>query len=251
MKNILMFFIACIASGLLFSACEMDNYDAPDGGIRGTLYDALTGLPYISEQPNGFRISSSILTWQGAESASGQAFWGKADGTFNNDKIFAGTYRVYPGSGGFYGVKQDTVVINSNQMTEHDFYVTPYVSFRDVSIVEDPNAPGTVVATFTIHANVEMAYDPVQGIDTVKTKATIRDYQFFASKRTAKVGVNAYDDDVSNVPKTLTTADLDVPIVVRKTGFKAGTTYYIRIGARCTESPDARYNMTEIFKIEI
>ena len=39
---------------LLMTSCfELDNYDAPDAGIDGTLIDIETGSPVYTEQPDG------------------------------------------------------------------------------------------------------------------------------------------------------------------------------------------------------
>jgi hypothetical protein len=206
--------------------------------------DAITGKPYISEQPNGFHVNCVSLTWEGDVRTGTQSFWGKADGTYNNDKIFAGTYRVYIANGAFHSGRVDTLEVRSKKVTVNDFTVTPYVSFSDVSIAKDPNAADGIIATFTLRTN------PVYGDDgTVSIAATIRDYFVFATKRSSKVGVNIYDSDVSVAQVRLTEEQLGIPITVRKRGFTPGT-YYIRVGARCDESPDARYNMTEIVEMK-
>lgn len=41
---------------MLATSCEIDNYDAPDAGIYGTLLDSETGTPVYTEQPDGCRI---------------------------------------------------------------------------------------------------------------------------------------------------------------------------------------------------
>jgi hypothetical protein len=234
---------------MILSSCEADNYAEPDGALSGELIDAITQKPYISEQPNGFRIRCTILEWEGDPNTGAQSFWGKADGTFNNDKIFAGTYRVLPMSGGFHPVSYDDaaiVEIRSNQVSVQNFTVTPYVSFSNVSIEKDPNTANGVIAIFTLNTNTLYEADGT----TVKSQATIRDCMLFASKRTNKVGSNAYDGDVSASAISLKEIDLGKPITVKQRGFTTGNTYYLRIGARCTESPDARYNMTEIVELQ-
>jgi hypothetical protein len=241
MKNLLLILMTGV--GVLLSSCEVDNYAEPDGIIRGTVYDAITGEPIISEQPNGFRISCNGVKWQGSLTEGGQSFWGKADGTFNSEKIFAGVYRVYL-SGPFHTTTADTVEIKSKKVSVHDFTVTPFVGFEDVSIVKDPDVAGGIIATFTVHTYPEYA------ADTVKTEANIRNYQLFASSRTRHVGINAYDGEVSTGEIALTAERLGQAIIVKKTGFRAGKTYYLRLGARCWESPEARYNFTQLVRLD-
>jgi hypothetical protein len=113
-----------------------------------------------------------------------------------------------------------------------------------VIIVKDPNVANGIMATFTVHTHIEYA------ADTVKTEATIRNYQLFASSCTRHVGINAYNGEVSIGEIALTSEELKTAITVRKTGFRVGKTYYLRLGARCWESPEARYNFTQLVKLD-
>jgi hypothetical protein len=244
MKKIL-FLIITVISGMLLSSCEADNYAEPDGALTGELIDAVTQKPYISQQPDGFEIRCTILGWEGDENTGAQKFWGKANGTFNNDKIFAGTYRVVPMTGGFHPIEADTVEIRSKQVTVHSFTVTPYVSISDVSIEKDPDVADGIIMTFSIHTNTLYEADGV----TVKSKATFASCKLFASKRTNKVGSNANDGDITLSAVTGVT-DEPQTFTVKRKGFEAGNTYYLRIGARCSESPTNGYNMTEIVELQ-
>lgn len=239
-------FLLCLAFCLSLSSCEIDNYAEPDGTLRGELIDSITRKPYISEQPNGFQISCVIQGWEGSATVGSQTFWGKANGTFNNSKIFAGVYNVYPQAGGFHtaSVKRELLEIRSKQVTAHNFTVMPYVSFSDVSITKDPDVTDGIIATFTLNTNTLYA------ADTVRSVATFRDYIVFATDRTPLVGVNYYDAEVSIGPVEAGDGILGTPITVRKRGFKPNTTYYLRVGARCKESPNAAFNMTETVTLQ-
>jgi hypothetical protein len=76
---------------LLSSCFELDNYDAPNAGINGSLIDNETGEVVYTEQPDGCRIKLLDL---GYKDPTPLYFWAKADGTFRNVALFSGEYKV-------------------------------------------------------------------------------------------------------------------------------------------------------------
>ncbi|MDR3095100.1 MAG: DUF3823 domain-containing protein [Bacteroidales bacterium] len=234
---------------LLFSGCEIDNYDEADGIITGTVMDVTTGEGLVTEQPNGFLIYCREDSWTASEEKRGQDFWGKADGTFRNTRIFKGSYSVYPKDGPFHTADIDTipVEIRSGKEAKVDFEVTPYCSFSEVIIQQSSTNSAAIVVSFKVTTNVLLGSDG----DTI-SHATIQNWRLFASNRTQFVGANVFDTDVSSMQdENLTAAQADGSVTITKTftGFKAGKTYYLRIGARCKESPQSRYNMTRVVSL--
>lgn len=234
MKKMKYIVAACLVMGGFLSSCDIDNYEMPDGTLTGNVIDEVTGEPYISEQPNGFRIRYKEISW--SDAATNQFFWGKADGTFNNTKLFAGTYEVAAVEGAFIEPETQTVDVKSGKTTTVTFKVMPYLSFSNVSVVKAGDS--SVKVTFTVTRNV--------------ASATLEDYRIFASSKTPYVGFNsgASENEVSKEATPLTEADLGVPIEVTLNNYVAGKTYYIRVGARCA-NPLNRYNMTEVFTIRM
>ena len=235
-----------IAFSLCFASCENDNYAEPDAGIQGTLTDEITGKPLSTEQPSGFQIRNKEISWTGTDivltdpNLYARHFWGRADGTYTNTKMFAATYQITPVNGPFHKVAIQEVGLKSGTMTTVDFSVLPYVSLTDATIEKDPANSLGIVATFTVNVHA-----------TDAEPATIRNYRLFATNRSPYVGASVFDDAVSSASDVaLTPAQLGTPITLKKTGFEKGKTYYLRIGARCKESPQDRYNFTEIVKIE-
>ncbi|MDR3093485.1 MAG: DUF3823 domain-containing protein [Bacteroidales bacterium] len=249
-KKILFFSIV-----LLISACQIDNYDAPDAILTGRVIDNVTGKQLLTEQPNGFQIRNKELSWSGMDIQEdnpeqyAQYFWGKADGSFRNAKMFAGTYQITPSNGPFHlaDAAMQTVELSPGKETDLTFHVTPYISFSDVSIEKDPSASNGIVATFTIRTH------PTEG-----EPATFKNYRIFATNRTALVGNNAYDEGVSSaIDETLTAAQLaeleacnSVTITKKTKGFVKEKKYAIRIGARCKETPKERYNLSEVIFLD-
>jgi hypothetical protein len=219
-----------------FTSCEVDNYALPDATITGTVIDAKTGKGLVTEQPNGFQIRHEQISW--SDTPSPLYFWGRADGTYTNTKMFAGTYKITPYNGAFVIPEAQTVELKSGSSTQVDFTVTPYLSFGNVSIVK---VGSTVEVTFTISKNV--------------SDATLNGYRVFATSKTPYVGnnTNCYETSVSTGEVALTEDMLDKPIKETLSGFTSGKTYYIRVGARVNaadgHNPSFRYNMTEIVSI--
>jgi hypothetical protein len=226
MKRINILYILCMAVFLF--ACEIDNYDAPDAGISGTVIDATTGKGIITEQPNGFQIYYKEISDQ-YPNAQFRTFWGKADGSFANTKLFASKYEVYPGSGAFIIPDHQTVTLAAGKDQQVNFTVIPYVSITGVSVTKSGSNDINVSFKLT------------------KNAGTILDYRIFATNRTPLVGSEA-TDGVGGNAVALSDDDLEKTITVTRTGFASGK-YWIRVGARCKEAPSSRYNMSEIFEI--
>jgi hypothetical protein len=243
-----------LLSTLCFYSCEIDSITEPDGIVSGVVRDAIAlangeDPTFWSEQPYGYEIGCNEYNWQGSNTKGSYMFWGKADGTFYNCRIFATVYDINPSNGAFHAVEKQRVTVVSKKETKLTFDVIPYCSFHDVSIEKEPNTPGALVVKFKVTTN-PIADDPETEADESKT-ATFRNWRFFASSRTPSVGNNVYDTEVStNNDQTLTEAQLGTEIVRVFTGFKPGVKYWVRIAARCQEPSSGRYNMTKVYEIE-
>jgi hypothetical protein len=231
-KSKILISIFCIATvAILVSCTKIDNYDAPDGTLTGSVIDNVTGKAIITQQPEGFRIKYDEISWSATPIA--QYFWGKADGTFNNTKLFAGKYNVTPVEGAFVTPDPQTIDITSGGITTVKFTVTPYISFTGVSIAKN----GTnVTATFTLTKNV--------------VSSTPQSYRVFVAQLTPYVGTFDFNSSVSSGEVAITNSDMGVSKVVTLDKLVAGKKYYIRIGARCS-NPSGRYNFTEIVTIQM
>jgi len=163
MKRIFKYF-SFMTVVLSLSGCEIDNYDGPDAALSGRIFIAGTNELISTENGKGnMKLRMKEISWTEVEqSAIGwRELNVKMDGTYNNDKLFSGTYQIYPYDGPFYPileVNHDTIEIKGK--TEKDFYVTPYLKAEWVelpNIVErplpsDPNKMGkyiTATAKFT------------------------------------------------------------------------------------------------------
>jgi len=226
MKKIL-YFISALA---LLASCTVDTYDLPSETLCGQLV-LEDGTPLITEQPNGFRIKLNEMVG-GEISDMPQYFWGKADGTFNNTRIFKGDYIVQPVEGPFFDV--DPVEVSISGKTELTFQVTPYLTI----LAEITNSGPDLIARYRIRK--------APGAGKITTA------RLLLSKWNPNVGMNHIDfEEVRSL------ADVDDEVIVSTTYtdkildcLEAGVTYYARIAALSVNT-SGRYNLSEVVKIEM
>lgn len=226
--NILMLLLIVV---LTMSCEKLDNYDDPKERLTGRLTDQMTGDALITEQPNGFRIKMSEISW--SDNPEPEYFWGKADGTFNNTKIFAGTYEITPVEGAFFPVEAQTLEIKGT--VEIEFKVIPYlsVSVADIKRINDE----TIEITYTIARK--------------QIGDKILDSRVFISTN-PNVGTNILDNDLSPLKDLKDIPDEEILQTTFKEtikGFVKGKTYYVRVGAR-TDNANKRYNFTKVIKVD-
>ena len=79
----------------LMSSCvnELDNYDAPDGGVYGTILDAETNQPVPLPVQGSTGVIIKLME-QGTGATKTVDFYAKQDGTFNNSRIFNCDYLI-------------------------------------------------------------------------------------------------------------------------------------------------------------
>lgn len=226
--NILMLLLIVV---LTMSCEKLDNYDDPKERLTGRLTDQMTGDALITEQPNGFRIKMSEISW--SDNPEPEYFWGKADGTFNNTKIFAGTYEITPVEGAFFPVEAQILEIKGT--VEIEFKVIPYlsVSVADIKRINDE----TIEITYTIARK--------------QIGDKILDSRVFISTN-PNVGTNILDNDLSPLKDLKDIPDEEILQTTFKEtikGFVKGKTYYVRVGAR-TDNANKRYNFTKVIKVD-
>lgn len=217
---------------LLAAACSpIDNMDGPDASITGNLIDEVTNKTLLTEQPNGFRVKMLETSW--SDSATPEYFWGKADGTFKNSKIFSATYEVEPVDGAFFPV--DPVSVTIKKSAHIDFKVIPYLTVH-VSKLE------------VVNGKIEAEWK----ISRAKAGDKIIDTRIFVFDN-PNVGTNIFTESLSPLTDLSKMTDEEALAGTYKqtiSGLKTGKTYFARIGAR-TDNSLKRYNFSEVIKLEL
>jgi hypothetical protein len=242
MKKIVYSLLTVCCMVCLYS-CAIDNYDEPDCTIYGTVIDDATGKPIQSQQPNGFKIRLMEYSW--SETPQPLDFWGMADGTFRNTKIFAGEYGVQPIDGAFIIPEEQRVKIKGSG--EVTFRVTPYLYITDVSFtnpVLDPLPDGGWEGSYKMEVSYKL------GKPAASPGKIQESYVFFA--RSEQVGLSGNDATLSRKIDLSGTDDETITQTTYTqtiTKLPSGKTYYFRVGARTTTS--GRYNYSEVLEIKI
>ena len=122
MKKISLLFLAI--GSLCMSSClsDLDNYEAPNGGIRGKILDIETNepIPLPVQGSTGVIIN---LFEQNTSATQSVDFYAKMDGTYENSKVFNCEYKIVV-NGPFVSPCEDFVAINGQ--TTFDLKAMPY-----------------------------------------------------------------------------------------------------------------------------
>lgn len=120
----LMYILPVFVAVLCMISCEndIDNYDAPNGGITGTVFDAGTNepIPLPVQGSNGVIVN---LYEVGTDATKSVDFRAKQDGTYEHSKVFNCEYRVVV-NGPFIDKCEGTVQVKGQ--TRFDLTATPY-----------------------------------------------------------------------------------------------------------------------------
>ena len=114
--------LSVVAAVCMMTGCELDNYDAPQGCIYGTILDAETGkpIPLPVEGSTGAVVSIMEV---GTGATLAQSFYAKQDGSYRNAMIFEGDYTV-SASGPFTMSSSYPVTVKGE--TKCDMTAVPY-----------------------------------------------------------------------------------------------------------------------------
>src|ERR1700744_1707826 len=143
------------ASILAVSACtKIDNYPGPDASFQGRVIDATTNANFETST-NSIQVQLEQISW--SSTPTPQYIPSKTDGTFEDTKLFKGTYRIIPKGGAFWPVF-DSLKMDINKGSSHDFELTPYLTIKNFT----HELNGT---TLTLHFDIDAP--TVAGLPTI------------------------------------------------------------------------------------
>lgn len=265
MKKIL-FLLLGITLLSLSSCFKLDNWDAPDCTFHGTVYDAYTREPILASQ-NDWQIWIWERSWTGHEDGATRQreLRIKQDGTYQNTKLFAGTYDMLLYNGPYW--PEDTLKnVVLAKTTQQDFTVTPYLQIVDFDYRTAWNASKECYRML-IMFKVKVPRDEQGNVvlsKNGKALPQLRDVRAFLSlttfcgagdnsyinfgEYTADMRINngkSWDDLLAEGNGTDTTGQFIINCNV-----KPNYTYYLRVGA-CVQDAYNKYNYSPIVKVEV
>lgn len=230
----------------VFSACEKDNYAAPEQTFYGSFIDKQTREPFQTAIGNtGIRIRMMEYSW--SDNPQPYDFNAKMDGTFQNTRIFAGSYGVTP-EGAFVPLPEEMIDIQGEVSKTYE--VEPLLR---IEWVGNPviNPDGTVDVQVKISrgtANADYQQPLAEGWLYVSETGYVGDFSYSNNYSTKLTGAQLGQfDQVLTVrtgqPGGLTDKPTPFP--------PYGRTFFLRFGARTTKqfSGVNRYNYTTIRSI--
>ena len=193
-----------------FSSCEMfelDNYAAPAETLKGEVVDAETGEPVLTDQGGeGIRVRLTELSW-GENVTPNPDFFSMPDGTFQNTKLFKGTYNIRVDGPFIPLLREDdrgvpladeTQTMEIEGVTDVRFEVQPFLKVEWVgspTIVNGKVRAQVRVTRGVSEADFQSKIEPMGGYSDSYFNVT--DVQLFVSY-SSSVGFRARDTRWSN-----------------------------------------------------
>ncbi|HEY0740225.1 MAG TPA: DUF3823 domain-containing protein [Chryseosolibacter sp.] len=238
-----------LASALFVStSCslfELDNYEAPAETLRGEVVDAETGEPVLTDQGSeGIRVRLTEVSW-GENVTPNPDFYAMPDGTFQNTKLFRGTYNVRVDGPFIPLVREDdrgvpladeSQTLEISGVTDVKFEVQPFLKVEFVGKPEVVN--GKVRAKVRVTRGVSeeefrSKVEPMGGYNASFLNVT--DIQLFVSY-SSSVGYRARDERWSSKIEYSGTAFnslLGQTITIESNGtIPSGRAVFVRAAAR-------------------
>ena len=242
MKKIFNVIIAALSLAAFCSCMQIDNFKEPDARVYGNVIDKTTGKNMLVD--NG---DTHIRIWEMSYSTNPtpQDLNVKEDGSFNNTKLFAGTYDMLPLDGAYWSCDTTYNVKIGRKGTKVDFEVVPYLHLVDFTATLDGlNLTLSCKLQAPVMENLPQVVElrPFLSLNKHCGAGNKIDYYntdtYKISVRKAWTKLDSDGDGVSDDEFTVT-----VPV-------KAGYTYWCRMGAQVNNTYK-NYNYSEVVKIEI
>lgn len=227
----------------LSSCYKTDNWAAPDAQISGNIIDSYTGKALMSSQADW-----SIRIWERSWRESvpvNQNIPVKQDGSYNNSKLFAGTYDMLPYGGPFWPVDTVKNVVlerSGSGKSLKDFTVTPYLQLTDF----ETSLQGT---SLTLRIRLK-APKRVGLPNIVEIKPYLSLTQFVGES--SYINIPEYNNTRIQINKPWLTevGDIETSKVytIGPLPVKPGYTYNVRVGANVNDA-NRKYNYSEIKQV--
>ena len=238
-----------VLAAFCMTSCEwflLDNTEQHNATVSGKIIDAATGETVQTEINNGGSIRFVELGW---DAEAFQSWSVKNNGTYRNNLVWAGDYRMETIEQNYYPITQEFKLEKGDNVV--DFTVTPYLRFLSHSIKYDA-ASKKIIATCE-----------GQVADPTKTN-TLNEIRLCCyTDCFVGYAYNNCKDDAGAVKKNVSmdangkatvTLEIDTQASSNATEFKYERTHYVRLAALATGggvNTSSRYNFTPTYSIRL
>lgn len=266
MKKVFYYIMNLIIVAGTFSCAKIDNYAEPGETLKGTVVDAVTGEPVLTDQGSeGTRVRMRELSWK-ASAPENLDFFCMKEGVFQNTKVFKGNYNVRV-DGAFIPIVRlntdgDTLADESktldiNGVTEVEFKVQPFLKLEWAGspTVSDGKITATVIVTRGVSPeDFKAKVEPMGNYSD--DFLNITDVRLFVSQMPF-VGYREWDNRYTTIidyPGDSFNASLGQPITITTQGtIPPGRTVFIRAAARINYATEniRRHNYNEALRVDL
>lgn len=226
----------------VFCSCaKTDNYAAPNASFQGNVIDSVTGQNLLTET-GGASILMEQISWSSTPDPYNVPT--KPDGSFEDTRIFSGTYKLLATQGAFWPA--DTVQQQISGNTSVNFTVVPYLEITNFAHTQDADS---LVMTCQLMAprtanlpQILEVWPFVNSTEYVGSGAYISNFTISDQSN------GAYNLDPINSNWNATIAATTYKCVVH--GLIAGRTYYARLGVRVNDSYK-KYNFSPVIEVDV
>lgn len=211
-----------------YACSKVDNYAAPNATFQGNIIDSVTGQNLLTETA-GAEIELLQTSWV----ANPDPYYipSKQDGSFQDTRIYSGSYSVIPTQGAFWPIA-DTLKTPIKGAITQNFTVVPYLEITNLQ--DSVNADSLVmtcqlVAPYTNNLPEVLEIWPfVNSTPFVGSGSSIPNYTISDNTNPS------YNLAAINSNWNATIAATTYRVVVH--GLLPGRTYYVRLGVRVNDS---------------
>lgn len=243
MKKIL--YLTLGATLLFLASChKVDNWSEPGSRLYGNVIDSYTGTNLAMDN-NDWQIRIWDKTWEvmhpGAV-AQYQSLAVKMDGSYNNTKLFPGTYYMLPYDGPFWPADTIKGVVLGKE-TQQDFTVIPYLQVTNfTATLADTLMTLTCTVTAPIITGLPNLYE-IKGFISLSTFCGNGNY----------INISQYNNLRKSINKTWAAevgAANSKNYSLGPYSLQRHYTYYVRIGAN-VNALSRRYNYSPILQVVV
>jgi hypothetical protein len=255
-----------------FSSCDLfklDNYDEPEETLQGEVVDAATGERVLTDQGSeGIRVRLTELSW-GPNATYNPDFYCMPDGSFQNTKLFKGTYNIRIDGPFIPLVREDergvpladeTKTMDIKGITKVKIEVQPFlkIEWAGEPTVSNGKITAKVRVTRAVsESDFQTRIEPMGGYSSSFLNVT--DIQLFVSY-SSSIGYRARDERWSNKIEysgAEFNALLGETVTIQSNGtIPSGRTIFIRAAARINyDTPKGsgtrRWNYNEAMEVMV